>query len=173
MKKKKRKLKKDPDAPKRPLTAYMIWLNVGGGRAAMKAEHADANVMDIAKMCGVQWKGMNATEKKKYTDQAKKAKKVYDLKKKAYDKKRAKNAKPKRPATAFFVFSAARRPGVKEENPGMKVTEIAKLLGTEWRALKENEKHLKYEEKAAELKAAYNMVLEKWTKKHETPTTAN
>ncbi len=163
-KKKKRNKKRDPLAPKRPLTAYMIWLNQGGGRSKMKAEHPDTKAMDIAKKCGVQWNNMDTKEKKKYIDQADRFKKVYKKAKAEYDAKQKKNAKPKRPSTAFFLFSAARRPSIKEDQPVLKVTEIAKLLGEEWKLLDAKGKE-KYKKNAATLKAKYVKALDKWNKK--------
>ena len=120
--------------------------------------------MDIAKQCGVQWNSMDTKQKKKYIDQAEKKKKAYKKVKAEYDAELAKDAKPKRPSTAFFLFSAARRPSIKENNPDLKVTEIAKLLGAEWKLLDAKGKE-KYNKKAAALKAKYVKALDKWNKK--------
>ena len=162
--KKKKKKKKDPNAPKRPLTAYMIWLNKGGGRSEMKAKYPDANATEIAKKCGAQWKNMSEKQKKKYIDQADKLKSAYKKVKAEYDAKQKKSAKPKRPPTAFFVFSAARRPSIKKDEPDLKVTDIAKRLGAEWKSLDAKGKE-KYEKKAATAKAKYVKELDKWNKK--------
>lgn len=42
---------------------------------------------------------------------------------------------PKRNLTAFMFYSQARRPEIKEENPDMAITDIAKVLGEEWKEL--------------------------------------
>jgi len=65
---------------------------------------------------------------------------------------------PKRPQTAYFLFTAARRAAVKEANPEAKVTEIAKLLGAEWKALSVEEK-APFVAKAEEAKAAYTAAM--------------
>jgi len=73
--------------------------------------------------------------------------------------KKPKDAKaPKRPQTAYFLFTAARRAAVKEANPDAKVTEIAKLLGAEWKALSAEEK-APFVEKAETAKAAYTAAM--------------
>lgn len=39
-----------------------------------------------------------------------------------------------------MLFSQQNRPTVVEKNPGVKVTEISKILGEMWRALSDDEK---------------------------------
>jgi high mobility group protein B1 len=48
--------------------------------------------------------------------------------------------KPKRPMTAFFVFSGEFRDEVKAQNPGSKVGDVAKILGERWRAMSDAQK---------------------------------
>ncbi|CAM6119616.1 unnamed protein product [Calypogeia fissa] len=79
-----------------------------------------------------------------------------DMKKK---KKEKDPRKPKQPASAFFVFSNERRPNMLAEN--LRIPEIGKRLGEEWRALDENSRE-KYEKIAAEDKARYAAELESY-----------
>lgn len=59
-------------------------------------------------------------------------------KRKEKSKKREKDANaPKRPATAFMLWLNENRKSIVEENPGIKVTEIAKKGGELWRELKD------------------------------------
>merc|ERR1711962_983155 len=51
-------------------------------------------------------------------------------------KKKDPNA-PKRPTSAYFFFAGDVRPGIREENPDMKITEVAKLIGAQWRELED------------------------------------
>lgn len=44
------------DKPKRPMSAYMIWLN--SARESIKAEHPGLKVTEIAKKGGEMWKAM-------------------------------------------------------------------------------------------------------------------
>ena len=63
------------------------------------------------------------------------------------DGKVKKAKKPKKPegypksnVTAFMHFSAEMRPGLKAKNPDAGVTDIAKLMGVEWKATEDKSK---------------------------------
>lgn len=45
--------------------------------------------------------------------------------------------KPKRPLSAYMLWLNDNRESIKRENPGIKVTEVAKRGGELWRALKD------------------------------------
>ncbi|KAL2914143.1 Non-histone chromosomal protein 6 [Polyrhizophydium stewartii] len=62
---------------------------------------------------------------------------------------------PKKPLSAFMIFSKENRPRIKEENPDASFGEIGKLLGAAWRELSEKEKQV-YNDKADEDKARYD-----------------
>jgi structure-specific recognition protein 1 len=53
-KKKKSKSKKDPNAPKRPQSAYFLWFNAN--REEMKKENPEMGVTDLSKKAGELWK---------------------------------------------------------------------------------------------------------------------
>ncbi|ORZ39441.1 high mobility group box domain-containing protein [Catenaria anguillulae PL171] len=75
-------------------------------------------------------------------------------------KKAAKDPnKPKRPMTAFFIFSGEHRDEVKKANPDLKVGQIAKVLGERWRALSDAEK-AKYQVKVDAEKKRYDAEME-------------
>lgn len=44
------------DKPKRPMSAYMLWLN--SARESIKSEHPGLKVTEIAKKGGEIWRGM-------------------------------------------------------------------------------------------------------------------
>ena len=60
-KKGKAKAKKDPNAPKRPLSSYMIF--AGENRAKVVEENPGASIGDVGKALGAKWKEMSAEEK--------------------------------------------------------------------------------------------------------------
>lgn len=45
--------------------------------------------------------------------------------------------KPKRPMSAYMLWLNSAREQIKSENPGMKVTEIAKKGGEIWKSMKD------------------------------------
>jgi len=63
---------------------------------------------------------------------------------------------PKRPLAAYMHFSAAMRPTIVAANPGVAVTEVAKLLGVAWKALEDKSQ---FEALAAADKARYEAEL--------------
>lgn len=65
--KKKKKVKRVGE-PKRPLSAYMLY--VQKNRCEYVARQPDAKMTDIAKMLGTGWANMNEEEKKVYHDMA-------------------------------------------------------------------------------------------------------
>lgn len=57
---------KDPNAPKRPMTAFFHYL--AATRAATKAEFPDASVSDLAKTMGERWRALTEEEKVPYLE---------------------------------------------------------------------------------------------------------
>ena len=49
-------------------------------------------------------------------------------------------APPPKATTAYFLFSNEQRPLVKADQPGLKITEVAKAIGERWKALTSEEK---------------------------------
>lgn len=64
----KRRTKKDPNKPKRALSAYMFF--VQDWRERVKSENPDATFGDVGRLLGAKWKEMSPAEKKPYEDKA-------------------------------------------------------------------------------------------------------
>ena len=47
---------------------------------------------------------------------------------------------PKRPLTPYFIYASENRGLIKEKNPEMKVTDISKVLGQQWKELTTEQK---------------------------------
>ena len=58
---KKQRAKKDPNAPKKPLSAYMLWLQEN--RASFKEKYPGITVTEIGKKAGEMWKQISKEEK--------------------------------------------------------------------------------------------------------------
>lgn len=67
--------------------------------------------------------------------------------------------KPKRPLSAYMIWLNSEREQIKKENPGIKVTEIAKKGGELWRAMKDK---TEWENKAAKAKEDYGKMLKEF-----------
>ncbi|CAH0715384.1 unnamed protein product, partial [Brenthis ino] len=106
-----------------------------------------------------------STDSKKEKKKEKKPKKTITIseaprKRKEKSKKREKDANaPKRPATAFMLWLNENRKRIMEDNPGVKVTDVAKRGGELWRDLKDKSE---WEEKANKAKEEYNQAMKKY-----------
>ena len=66
---------------------------------------------------------------------------------------------PKGAKTGYIFFSMAARPTISQANPEMKLTEVSKVLGEQWKCLDEKQK-AKYSKMAEEDKIRYKEELE-------------
>merc|ERR1719473_1872715 len=75
---------KDPNAPKRPGTAYILFCN--DKRAQAKKDNPDASMTDLSKILGQIWKAAPESEKNVFKAQFVKKKAVYDAEMEVYKK---------------------------------------------------------------------------------------
>ena len=68
--KKKRKTPMDVNAPKKPVSAYITYLNER--RETVKSENPSMTYPDILKKLAAEWSGMSTDDRKKYHDEANK-----------------------------------------------------------------------------------------------------
>ena len=165
LKTKKRK-KKDPNAPKRALSAFMYF--AATRRVPLGEENPSMKMTDIARMIGKEWQELDDAGRVPFDTKAAEDKARYatemesyvppvsvseDGKKKKKKKKKDPNA-PKRGLSAFMFFAADRRQVLRDANPDKKMTEIASMLGTEWQSVTDDDKAA-YVRKAAADKVRY------------------
>ncbi|XP_003215015.1 FACT complex subunit SSRP1 [Anolis carolinensis] len=74
---------KDPNAPKRPLSAYMLWLNAN--RDKIRSESPGMSVTDVSKKAGELWKAMSKEKKEEWDRKAEDAKRDYEKAMKEYN----------------------------------------------------------------------------------------
>lgn len=79
------KKEKDPNAPKKNQSGYMIFCSEN--RAVVKEENPDATFGELGKLLGQKWKELDEAAKKPYADKAETDKKRYEREKAAYDAK--------------------------------------------------------------------------------------
>jgi len=175
--KKKRKTKapakkgKDPDKPKRNMSAFFLYSNAN--RARIKEENPDASFGDLAKLVSQEFKALPAKEKSKWEKKAEQDKARYDNEMSNYvapefsseedngkkkKKKKDPNA-PKRNMSAYFLYSTANRALFKEQNPDASFGELAKIISVNYKGMPEKERK-KWDKKAAEEKERYNREME-------------
>ncbi|CAL5872502.1 uncharacterized protein PFLUO_LOCUS6766 [Penicillium psychrofluorescens] len=79
--------KKDPNAPKRALSAYMFFAN--DNRDKVREENPGITFGQVGKSLGDRWKALTETERKPYDAKAATDRKRYEEEKKAYANKAA------------------------------------------------------------------------------------
>ncbi|CAH0488945.1 hypothetical protein KXD40_005931 [Peronospora effusa] len=155
--------KKDKNAPKRALSAFMFFSN--DIRDTVKKEMPELQFLEISSEIGRRWKKITDEERRPYDELAAADKRRYLEEKEDYvpdpsfettkgsRKKKDPNA-PKRALSAYFFFCNDIRQETRDENPNKKITEIATLLAEKWRALPDK-KRLKYQKMHDEAKVKY------------------
>lgn len=146
--------KKDSGAPKRPLSAYILFCK--DHRDEIKNKNPSFKVTDITKELGERWKSITEKDKKKYEKMAGEDKTRYTEAMKSYTppekteekpakKSRGKSSeekedKPKRAPSAYIIFCSEMRSTVKDEYPDLGPKDITKKLGELWRELDDDSK---------------------------------
>jgi chromosome transmission fidelity protein 4 len=78
-----KKRKKDPNAPKKALSAYFLWLQAN--RTQLKADNPGIKNQDVLKKAGEAWGALDAEEKAKWNAVAEEKKEEYKTAKAEYD----------------------------------------------------------------------------------------
>ncbi|KAL5264743.1 hypothetical protein ACHWQZ_G005724 [Mnemiopsis leidyi] len=115
-----RKAERDPNKPKKPPTAYFLWLGVN--RANIKDKNPGITVTEIAKKAGEMWRNLDADEKQEFEDKANKMKEEYNAAIIEYNKTAAQNPRPVPSPKAKSTSSA--KPSSKSSSSTYKSKEI-------------------------------------------------
>jgi hypothetical protein len=183
---KKKKKKVDPNAPKRPLTGYMLFAKEV--RPSVVAKFPELKTPDISKELGKMWKALTEEERQRYNNDYREKKKVFDTdlkqykedhpeiaeqeeeeeeetpkkgKKAATPKKKKDPNAPKAPPNSFNLFSADIRQQVKDDNPTLDHKQIAKIIGNKWKEADKKTKE-KYAAQAGAKKETYDQLLKNY-----------
>lgn len=157
-----KKAAKDPNAPKRPSSSYMLFVKVN--RTRLAEENPNCKQTQLMSIAGAAWKALEADEKKIYEDMNKKDKKRYEKEMESYTppkgmtaggkrkKEKDPNA-PKRPSTPYFAFMNEKRAEIKRDNPDAGVADIGKIGGKLWSQLDDETKQGYTEEYQGKMEA--------------------
>jgi len=173
---------KDPNKPKRNLTAYFLYSTAV--RAEVKKENPELSFGDLAKLIAKKFRSLDDKEKKKWGQKAEKDKIRYLEEMKSYvapvysdsdndtksKKKKVKKVKdpnkPKRSMSAYFIYSVEKRAEAKQENPDASFGDLAKIIAKKFRELPDKDKKL-WETKAAKDKIRYADEMKSYKEKNE------
>jgi len=168
------KKKKDPNAPKQPLSAYFLFSQEE--RLKVKAEHPNYSICEIAKELGRRWADMNPEVKQHYQQKAEEGRQKYDQEMAAYRQdNRFEDPKPKRdpnmpkqPLSTYFLFSQEERLKVKAEHPSYSICEIAKELGRRWAVMSPEVKQ-HFQQMAEQARQKYDQEMAAYRQANPTP----
>lgn len=179
---------KDPNGPKKPLTAYFAFTKQNRARI-VKSMPVNYSFKQLAQAMSKEWKGLEEAEKtpfnETYKTEMERYKKLFNAYKltanyKAFEKQKAASAvtdvkaskfkkdpnAPKKALSGYFMFLDAKRDIVKSSNPDLSHKECLKKLGAMWTEMSDTDKKV-YQDKAATAKEAYEKVLDKYKKTAE------
>lgn len=103
-----KKVKKDPDAPKRPMSAFLAFSNQR--RAALKRKNPDATNADLSKMLSVAWKEASPEFKAEYVEEEARLRAQYKINILAWRKKKSEEIRSTMGKKANAVLVAPVRP---------------------------------------------------------------
>ncbi|KIL67410.1 hypothetical protein M378DRAFT_22958 [Amanita muscaria Koide BX008] len=113
---KRRKRKpKDPNAPKRPASSYILFQNEV--RKELKASHPQMSNQELLSLIARQWQEMSEEDKAVYHQAMASAKERYSLDKKAYDSRTPEEVQAAKEATAIADAAKKSRKGAKVPPP--------------------------------------------------------
>jgi hypothetical protein len=148
---KKSKKSKDPNAPKRAKTSYILFCV--SKRDEIKESNPDMSAKDIIKELGTMWRSLSDDEKTEYVNLANEDKERYEEEMKSYvpsedvaestskgKTKRKKATGPKKGLSAYIFFCKNVRDSIKKEQPDLSTKEITSALGKKWNSLSDKEK---------------------------------
>jgi len=186
--KRKTKKTKDPNAPKRPLSAFMYFCQ--DKRSDIQAQNPNAKFADLGKIMGAQWKELSPADKKPYEKKNQADKERYETEKANYTgpeggdddgggkKKKAKKEgggkakkdkdKPKSAPSAYVLWCKVERPKLQATHKEATFGELGTLLGAAWKNLSDEEKE-PYIKEHAELKKEADAKKKAYEDKHGKP----
>ncbi|XP_038067273.1 intrastrand cross-link recognition protein-like isoform X2 [Patiria miniata] len=170
-KQKRKRRPKPTDHIKKPKTGYFYYLEAFRKNFGKNGEQIP-RASEITKACGAKWTSMNEAEKKPYADLALTDRERYLAQREMFTKKRDPD-KPKKPATAYFLFLEDFRKKMKGVplEPGKRLTVIC---GEEWNKLTDQQKK-PYQDQVAIKYQLYEEAMKEWRLKgipepHKAPT---
>lgn len=163
--------------PKGKTTAYAFF--VRQQKEMFDSENPEGKIVfgEFMKGCGEKWRALEEDEKMPFQEKAAEDAERWNREMQDYEpeeengqkkKKRKKDPNaPKRPKTAFFLFSDDNREEAKSKLPeGARVGEVAKELGKMWAECPDDKK-AEYQEVSNKNKAKYELAMQEYNMNKE------
>jgi hypothetical protein len=179
------KVNRDANAPKRNVSAYLMYQNAM--RDTFKAENPGISFGELSRHTSQMYKNLTPEEKMQWEQAARQDKERFLAEISSYHpppghdargmmiendalsgrkRKRPKDPNaPKRNKGSFVLFAEEERPRIKQEFPDIKFTDMGVILGERWRALDKDQKD-RYEAMANQEKARFADEMENYNRQH-------
>jgi len=174
---KKGRKKRDPNAPKKPCSAYNFF--VESRRPAAKEAHPDMHVTVMNQQLAKEWRDLSEEDRQPFKVKAAADKARYQEENVGYvpDPTSLKATKsgnrlqkdplrPKKPMTAYLYFTEKTRPGLALANPGHGVSALAPILAEAWKKLTDAQRE-EFKQMAEKDKARFQAEMKEYTPSEE------
>jgi len=129
-----KKRKKKKQNLKRPKSAYMFY--AASVYQSVKSQNENASAPELLQKIAQKWNSLSDAQKQPYNEKAKEDKERYTKQVAEYKK----TLPPKRPLSAFMIYSNDVRDSIMNANPNSTFGEIGSIIGEKWRSLSESQK---------------------------------
>jgi high mobility group protein B2 len=165
--------RKAPGAPKRFKSPYILF-SIHRMDQHRQQMGAHTNVTSISKLVSDEWKALSDRERREWSERARLDKDRYNAEKSLYTgpwqipskRTRKDPSAPKRPMSAFLFYSQGKRKELKDVNPGLKNTEISRLLSERWKSASDDER-LPFIEREKMERDVYIQDIAEWRKQKD------
>jgi len=174
---KRKQKKKDPNRPKNPMSAYMLYSN--HRRPQVMADNPGMKFGEVTKYIAAQFRELDSSTRKKWDKRSMKDKQRFQREMANYTppddstdsddsdrvgkkKKRKKDPNaPKKALSSYMYFMNRNRARIKEANPDASFGDVARLVAAEFRSLTPDQKKI-YEDLAAKDRLRYQKEMSKF-----------
>lgn len=165
--------RKAPGAPKRFKSPYILF-SIHRMDKHRQQLGARTNVTSISKLVSDEWKALSENERREWSERARFDKERYNAERSLYTgpwvipskRSRKDPSAPKRPMSAFLFYSQQKRGELKNLHPGLKNTDLSRLLGELWKAAAEDER-MPFIEREKKERSVYNRDIAEWRKQKD------
>ena len=165
--------RKAPGAPKRFRSPYILF-SIHRMDKLRQQMGSNTNVTSISKHVSDEWKALSESDRHKWFEQARFDKERYNAERSLYTgpwvipskRSRKDPSAPKRPMSAFLFYSQHKRKELKDLHPGLKNTDVSRLLGEHWNAAAEEER-MPFIERERRERLVYNKDIAEWRQRKD------
>jgi hypothetical protein len=145
---------KDPNAPKRAKTSYIIF--TCENREKMKKKYPQLSMIEINKKLSALWRNLSDDKKNSYKEKS-------EIDKQRYNEELSKYEKPKKSLNSYNIYFKDELKRLREKYPGTEVKHLFKQVSQNWKNIDEKLKK-KYEKLAKKDKIRFESELDTYTK---------